>query len=62
MGNKVTIDSATMMNKGLEVMAARWLFRLDPGKLEVLIHPQSVVHALVQFTDGSIKARWPTPT
>lgn len=61
MGNKVTIDSATMMNKGLEVMAARWLFRLDPGKLEVLIHPQSVVHALVQFTDGSIKAQMAYP-
>ncbi len=61
MGKKVSIDSATMMNKGLEVMAARWLFNLEPDQLEVLIHPQSVVHALVQFTDGSIKAHMAYP-
>jgi 1-deoxy-D-xylulose-5-phosphate reductoisomerase len=57
MGNKVTIDSATLMNKGLEVIEARWLFNMDPGRIEVVIHPQSVIHSLVQFTDGSIKAQ-----
>ncbi len=56
MGPKTTIDSATLMNKGLEVMEARWLFGLNPGQIELLLHPQSVVHALVYFTDGSVKA------
>lgn len=57
MGWKVTIDSATMMNKGLELIEARWLFNLRPEQLEVLIHPQSIVHALVEFVDGSILAQ-----
>lgn len=57
MGDKVTIDSATMMNKGLELIEARWLFGLQPGKLEILIHPQSIVHSLVELRDGSILAQ-----
>jgi 1-deoxy-D-xylulose-5-phosphate reductoisomerase len=57
MGRKVTIDSATLMNKGLELIEARWLFDLDPGRLDVLIHPQSAVHALVEMTDGSVLAQ-----
>jgi 1-deoxy-D-xylulose-5-phosphate reductoisomerase len=57
MGRKVTIDSATMMNKGLELLEARWLFDLDPGRLGVLIHPQSIVHALVELRDGSVLAQ-----
>jgi 1-deoxy-D-xylulose-5-phosphate reductoisomerase len=55
MGPKTTIDSATLMNKGLEVMEARWLFGLKPHQIELLIHPQSVVHALVYFQDGAVK-------
>ncbi len=61
MGAKVTIDSATMMNKGFEVIEARWLFNLQPGQIEVLVHPQSVVHSMVQFADGSIKAQLGVP-
>lgn len=57
MGCKVTIDSATLMNKGLEVIEARWLFGLTPEQIEVVVHPQSVVHSMVQFEDGSIKAQ-----
>jgi 1-deoxy-D-xylulose-5-phosphate reductoisomerase len=57
MGSKITIDSATLMNKGLEVIEARWLFGLKPDQIEVLVHPQSVVHSMVQFQDGSIKAQ-----
>lgn len=57
MGRKVTIDSATMMNKGLELIEARWLFNLRPEQLEVLVHPQSIVHALVEFLDGSVLAQ-----
>ena len=57
MGRKVTVDSATLMNKGLELIEARWLFDLDPSELDVLIHPQSVVHALVEMTDGSVLAQ-----
>jgi len=56
MGAKTTIDSATLMNKGLEVIEARWLFGLMPSQIELLIHPQSVVHSLVYFADGSVKA------
>src|SRR5690606_37222220 len=52
MGNKITIDSATMMNKGLEVIEAYWLFGLNPEQIDVIVHPQSVVHSLVQFSDG----------
>ncbi|HSD62950.1 MAG TPA: 1-deoxy-D-xylulose-5-phosphate reductoisomerase [Ignavibacteriaceae bacterium] len=61
MGNKITIDSATMMNKGLEVIEAHWLFNLPQEKIDVLIHPQSIVHSMVQFVDGSIKAQMSLP-
>lgn len=57
MGAKITIDSATLMNKGLEVIEAKWLFDVDVDQIEVVVHPQSIVHSLVQFTDGSIKAQ-----
>jgi 1-deoxy-D-xylulose-5-phosphate reductoisomerase len=57
MGRKVTVDSATLMNKGLELMEARWLFGLEPARLDVLIHPQSAVHALVEMEDGSVVAQ-----
>lgn len=62
MGRKVTIDSASLMNKGLEVIEAKWLFGVDVDQIEVLVHPQSVVHSMVQFVDGSIKAQLGTPT
>jgi 1-deoxy-D-xylulose-5-phosphate reductoisomerase len=61
MGAKVTIDSATLMNKGLEVIEAKWLFGLDAKQIEVLVHPQSIIHSMVQFTDGSIKAQLGLP-
>jgi len=61
MGNKITIDSATMMNKGLEVIEARWLFGLQPGQIDVVIHPQSVIHSIVQFRDSSMKAQMGVP-
>ncbi|MFH1051527.1 MAG: 1-deoxy-D-xylulose-5-phosphate reductoisomerase [bacterium] len=61
MGNKITIDSATMMNKGFEVIEAYWLFGLSKDKIDILIHPQSIVHSMVQFTDGSIKAQMGLP-
>jgi 1-deoxy-D-xylulose-5-phosphate reductoisomerase len=61
MGDKITIDSASMMNKGLEVIEAKWLFGLDPEQIEVVIHPQSVVHSMVQFRDGSVKAQLGKP-
>jgi len=61
MGNKITIDSATMMNKGLEVIEAFWLFNIPLSQIEVLIHPQSIVHSLVEFIDGSMKAQLGTP-
>lgn len=61
MGNKITIDSATMMNKGFEVIEAKWLFNLLPNQIEVVVHPQSIVHSLVQFHDGSIKAQLGLP-
>ncbi|MBO5804488.1 MAG: 1-deoxy-D-xylulose-5-phosphate reductoisomerase [Bacteroidales bacterium] len=54
MGAKVTIDSASMMNKGLEMIEARWLFDVEPSKIQMVIHPQSIIHSMVQFTDGSI--------
>ena len=57
MGAKITIDSATLMNKGLEVIEAKWLFNLQPEQIDVIVHPQSIVHSLVQFTDGSMKAQ-----
>ena len=62
MGRKVTIDSASLMNKGLEVIEAKWLFGVDANDIEVLVHPQSVVHSMVQFCDGSIKAQLGIPT
>lgn len=61
MGSKITIDSATMMNKGLEVIEAKWLFDLAPEKIDILIHPQSIIHSLVQFYDGSVKAQLGLP-
>jgi 1-deoxy-D-xylulose-5-phosphate reductoisomerase len=57
MGKKITIDSATLMNKGLEVIEARWLFDVDADRIDVVIHPQSVVHSMVEFRDGSIIAQ-----
>lgn len=61
MGDKITIDSATLMNKGLEVIEAKWLFGLNPEQIEVVIHPQSIIHSMVQFQDGSIKAQLGLP-
>lgn len=61
MGAKITIDSATLMNKGLEVIEARWLFYLKPEQIDVIVHPQSIIHSLVQFTDGSMKAQMGLP-
>lgn len=61
MGAKITIDSATLMNKGLEVIEAKWLFDLKASQIEVIVHPQSIVHSLVQFEDGSIKAQMGLP-
>ena len=61
MGKKVTIDSATLANKGLEVIEARWLFNLEPDRINVVIHPQSIVHSMVEFVDGSIKAQMGVP-
>ena len=61
MGPKISVDSATMMNKGLEVIEARWLFDLAPEQIEVLIHPQSIVHALVEYADGSVIAQLSNP-
>lgn len=61
MGNKITIDSATLMNKGLEVIEAHWLFGLPPQRIEVVIHPQSIIHSMVEFIDGSVKAQIGVP-
>ncbi|UKJ06205.1 1-deoxy-D-xylulose-5-phosphate reductoisomerase [Solitalea lacus] len=61
MGAKITIDSASLMNKGLEVIEAKWLFNLDINQIEVVIHPQSIIHSMVQFNDGSIKAQMGLP-
>ncbi len=61
MGAKITIDSATLMNKGLEVIEAKWLFGLTPEQVEVVVHPQSIIHSLVQFRDGSMKAQMGLP-
>ena len=61
MGAKITIDSATLMNKGFEVIEAKWLFGLKPGQIEVVVHPQSIIHSMVQFCDGSIKAQLGLP-
>jgi len=61
MGAKISIDSATLMNKGLEMIEAKWLFNLKPEQIEVVVHPQSIVHSMVQFEDGSIKAQMGVP-
>ncbi len=61
MGSKITIDSATLMNKGLEVIEAHWLFDLPPEKIDVVIHPQSIIHSMVEFVDGSVKAQLGVP-
>ncbi len=61
MGPKITIDSATLMNKALELIEARWLFQLEPEQLEVVIHPESVVHSMVEFVDGSVIAQLSPP-
>ena len=61
MGAKITIDSASLMNKGLEVIEAKWLFNLKPDQIDVIVHPQSIVHSIVQFTDGSMKAQMGLP-
>jgi 1-deoxy-D-xylulose-5-phosphate reductoisomerase len=61
MGAKITIDSASLMNKGLEVIEAKWLFGLKPEQVEVIVHPQSIIHSMVQFVDGSIKAQMGLP-
>ncbi|MEY3385213.1 MAG: hypothetical protein RIR53_24, partial [Bacteroidota bacterium] len=62
MGAKITIDSATLMNKGFEVIEARWLFDLPGDRIDVLVHPQSIIHSMVQFIDGSVKAQMGVPT
>jgi len=61
MGRRITVDSATLMNKGFEIIEARWLFGVDPARVEVLVHPQSIVHALVEFIDGSVVAQLSCP-
>jgi 1-deoxy-D-xylulose-5-phosphate reductoisomerase len=61
MGPKITVDCATMMNKALEIVEARWLFDLDPQQIDVLIHPQSIVHSLVEYRDGSVIAQLSRP-
>jgi len=61
MGNKITIDSSTLMNKGLELIEAKWLFNIDINKIEVVLHPESIIHSMVQFIDGSIKAQLGEP-
>jgi 1-deoxy-D-xylulose-5-phosphate reductoisomerase len=61
MGAKITIDSASLMNKGLEVIEAKWLFGLQNNQIDVVVHPQSIIHSMVQFTDGSIKAQLGLP-
>jgi 1-deoxy-D-xylulose-5-phosphate reductoisomerase len=61
MGKKISVDSATMMNKGLEVIEARWLFNARPEQIEVVIHPQSIVHSMVEYLDGSVLAQLSNP-
>lgn len=61
MGKKITVDSASMMNKGFEVIEAKWLFDLKPSQIEVVVHPSSIVHSMVQFEDGAVKAQMGTP-
>ena len=61
MGRKITVDSSTLMNKGLEVIEARWLFDIPPENIEVCVHPQSIIHSMVEFIDGSIIAQLGLP-
>ena len=61
-GTKISVDSATMMNKGLEYIEARWLFNASASQMEVLIHPQSVIHSMVRYQDGSVLAQLGEPT
>jgi 1-deoxy-D-xylulose-5-phosphate reductoisomerase len=61
MGNKITIDSSTLMNKGLEVIEARWFFDLPPERIDVVVHPQSIVHSMVEYIDGSVIAQLGIP-
>lgn len=61
MGAKISVDSATLMNKGLEMIEAKWLFNLEPSQIQVIVHPQSIIHSMVQFEDGSIKAQMGLP-
>jgi 1-deoxy-D-xylulose-5-phosphate reductoisomerase len=61
MGNKITIDSATLMNKGLEVIEARWLFDVEADRIDIVVHPQSIIHSMVEFSDGSVKAQLGVP-
>ncbi len=61
MGKKITIDSATMMNKGFEMIEARWLYDVEPDRIQVVVHPQSIVHSMVEFVDGSVKAQLGLP-
>jgi len=61
MGAKITIDSASLMNKGLEVIEAKWLFGLENNQIDVVVHPQSIIHSMVEFNDGSIKAQMGLP-
>ena len=61
MGNKITIDSATLMNKGFEMIEAKWLFGVEPSKIEIVVNPQSIIHSMVEFSDGAVKAQLGTP-
>ena len=61
MGKKITIDSATMMNKGLEVIEAYWLFGVTSSQIDIIVHPESIIHSMVEFVDGSVKAQLGVP-
>src|SRR5947208_13570065 len=61
MGAKISIDSATLMNKGLEMIEAKWLFNLKPDQIQVVVHQQSIIHSMIQFEDGSLKAQMGLP-
>ena len=61
MGSKISVDSATMMNKGFEVIEAHWLFNLNPSQIDIVVHPQSIIHSMIEFDDGSVKAQLGIP-
>ena len=61
MGRKITVDSATLVNKGLEVMEAKWLFDVEPEQIQVVVHPQSIIHSMVEYVDGGIMAQLGMP-